>query len=585
MSRKIDLYKKALSLIDPYSLLAYEKNEAIAFAKILAFYIVYWYENTLSPQIIEKYKEWREEADPLIKEINVTPEISAIEKMIAKSPRSLPGDKVEAFQALLLALRAKIYVRNQKNLLMNRSSMPPAIKTLLTYAFSAIIGKSQSAMPSFEKNIGILNEPTISNYFVPILNLDPKKIKLLVTNYLNELKNFTGKNIIFLNLIQLKNLNKAPIAVKDHILGMEKTLVALIKNIIVKLARESSDGFATSAKINAELKSLGIPNFYVPDGFVGKYDDKLNMYLMDGDQLSGNQIGGTMKMMPKGAKVNYVAKGKGARVAEEITYRRKAQSNQNSVKKFNAVRDFIPQMPLYVAKWRKQLIEGSGDTKKLAAMAETLFYTAGRIGSISAASRTDKPTYGISSLRAKNVVPFGNGIRINYIGKKQVDTTHDIMPLGTYQKELINYLLKLKSKKKPNDFLFTVGNTNDPIGEKSLSNFLKNDVQLPEGITPHKFRHARGSDLLMQIIQNNPKELATASKSANGLTNFIKEAAVEVGKKLGHMRMKDNQQEPIWSTAIKSYIDPTIIKDLYTKYDFAIPSSFASAMKESSAEE
>ncbi len=553
--------------------LSYTSEEVMAFAKMLAYFTIYWYENPMSPQLHEKFTEWAQEAAPLIAEIKIKKQVSDIINYIERRPKILPASNVNRFGSLLMALRDKIYKdRDIKNSLFERTAMPAKIKTLLTQLFSLFNGVSQTAYGNIQRNINVLKEPLLNNFFVVKDTTVTSKLKKIISDYLVGLKTLTGKNVDHLTLEQRNLYKKRNPGALEHITELQSVIAKAAKIVIQTKVRSSGEHTITSDEAREVLKEHGIPTFLIPVGFDGLYDDAMNMYLKDGRPIP-KQIGGWMKMVKNPEPGGKVANGQGMWVATEKAYRTLDDTTKSKTERHAAVRDFIPVMPAYVKKWRNIFDSAKGERKMLAAMAELIFITAGRIGSIRRATdKTKDPSFGISVLKAKHVIPQGNKLKIVYEGKKNIEITHVLTPTSKTQEDLINYLKELKSHSKPNDFIFRNYKTGEPLGPNPLRDFFKNPINLPEGITAHKFRHARGTDLFLRYLEANEKEFKKAEKDKKSLTEFVQALLTEVGTKLGHMKTTTTGEiQSQWRTAATNYVDPSVMRELYEKNDYSIP--------------
>jgi hypothetical protein len=548
---------------------SYSEAEVVTFAKIIVFYIAYWYEDDIVKPLHAKYEVWKELIGPLCKEVGITKEIKAIDALITKSPFKLVSKNLNAYSTALLALRTKIYKdKTSKNALFMRSAMPNNIKTLLTYAFSAINGIDSGAA-NLARNVPVLKEPLLNQYFV--LETDNSNLKNLVKEYLSFIKNFTGKTSDGLDLEEINKLRAKP-ALMERYKELSKPITDILNKNMSNFIRSTGEQLVDADKIRDHLKELGIPyKQKIPEGFVGKYDAKFNMFLNDGRQIP-TQVGGWMEMVKNPKPGSYVARGKGLMVSTEKTYVPLKETSKLKDEKFGKVAALLPNIKEYVVKWRKDFMLNTGKAKMLGAMAELMFITAGRIGSY-AKAESDLPVYGISVLKGKHLKQQGSNLIIEYEGKgfhkaKGTNTKikHVLKPTNDVQKELITYLEDLKAKAGNNGYIFQYDGK--PIKETGLSAYLKSDVALP--VSPHKFRHLRGSKMFTDFMALNPiKKNATLKE----VTDTVKAILTEIGNKLGHLRTdKDGKTSATFATAAKSYVDPSLMRKVFVDRDLPVPS-------------
>ncbi len=223
------------------------------------------------------------------------------------------------------------------------------------------------------------------------------------------------------------------------------------------------------------------------------------------------------------------------------------------------MQSILPNLRNYAQQWRADFAFESGKTKLLGALAELTYLTAGRIG-----SDANSKVSGLSKLVAKNIIKVGDNVKITYIGKKEIEQTHTIKPEGQVKTLLIKFLLQLKEGKKPNDYLWQLGNTT--ITYNDFKKYLKDEDGLDMGITPHKFRHIRGTQMFQDMLAKYP---VPKNATRPEIDKHIQEILGIIGGQLGHIRTNKNtgKQESTWQTAAKSYVDHVPIQEVYKKLD------------------
>jgi hypothetical protein len=548
---------------------SYSEAEVINFTKLIIFYIAYSYEEDISPALDAKAKLWHELSANLAKEIGITKEIDAIQAIFLKYPKAIPERMLDKYAGALITLRTKIWrTKTIKDKLFLRSAMPNTIKTLLNYAFSTING-SASAVANLSKSVVILKEPLLSAFFVT--QVDNSNIKEIVKPYLQFIKNFTGRAQDGLDVDELDELKNKSESLRLKYSELSKAVTGLLNANMSNYIKSTGEHLVSADDIRDHLKELGIPyKQKIPEGFDGKYDAKFNMYLNDGRQIP-TQIGGWMEMVKNPKPGSYVARGKGSMVREAKTYVPIKDTAKSTNEKFDKVAALLPNLANYVIRWRKDFMEGTGEQKTLGAMAELMFITAGRIGSYKRAEES-LPVYGISVLKGKHIKVAGQNLIIEYEGKgfhkaKGTNTKikHVLKPTNNVLQNLITYLEDQKAKVGNNGYIFQY--KGQPIKESGLSKYLKNQVSFP--LSPHKFRHLRGSKMFNDYLELNPiKKNATLKE----VTDKVKEILVEIGNKLGHLRTnKEGKTEATFATAAKSYVDPNLMKKVFTDRDLPIP--------------
>jgi hypothetical protein len=222
-----------------------------------------------------------------------------------------------------------------------------------------------------------------------------------------------------------------------------------------------------------------------------------------------------------------------------------------TAKKFGVVGSLVSVIDEVRAKWLKDL---KGDIKLestvCALILEIIYITSARIGSTRGAT-------GISSLLVKEFsTRAASSFSLIYTGKKGIKQKHVIPRNTVVTKHLFALLEKLSIGKKPNDLLMTYGNGRPVTGTK-VNNYLRS-LGVPEGVTVHKFRHARGTSLAKKVLDKHPFGKGTKVTDA-AANKWILEALKKVGTELGHM----NGDKVTATTAIQNYIDPSILKDWF----------------------
>lgn len=572
-----ELNKVAAKLHNPdLEILSYKPADLTPFVKLLVTFILFREEAEFVTPLVRKMDMWYTESQPILKELRLTAPAKKCYDFIHKN---LPGidsaRKVNAFKAMLSDFRIAIFKnKTVKDKLFNTSAMGNQMKGLLNNCFGIINSNSVSGYNGLARNISLLHEPLLNAYFVQDGgNEDTSEV---VKNYLKFIKDYTGKNdqyIHYKRVQKLKASNPTMFAVWQDIAKKESTL---FKNAVISILRNSGKETISAEKLKKELKSRGLLTWRIPEGFDGLYNEKMEMFLKDGTQLSNNgktgitQIGGWMRMFPDAdpSKKQKVAEGQGVNVDSKNTYGTMQGRSKSARHRFDLVKEVIPHISTLAQNWRHDFLYANNPkTKMLGAMAETIYLTAARIGS--PGNKTDgKETYGISTIKCRDVKKVGNALEITYAGKKGVKITNKIKPVNEVSKRLIAYILELKAAGSPNSPLWEIDG--EPFSQKEFREYLRSEeVGMPKDLGPHKFRHIKGTILFTKLMEANPPK---KNMTPTAFQAHMKAVLTEVGAQLGHMRTdKEGKQQATYSTVVTNYIDPQIVIDEFMKYDQPIP--------------
>ena len=172
------------------------------------------------------------------------------------------------------------------------------------------------------------------------------------------------------------------------------------------------------------------------------------------------------------------------------------------------------------------------------------------------------PTYGITTLLVKHVIPHEGGYRIMYDGKKLSPLDYVIKPNTSVNKKIIAVITKELQDKKPDDPLWT-----DEKGKVIPSQYVAQKYFKSLGAgsaTLHKVRHLLGTDIAKKILAESPLKKGVSQSEAE---SWYKESLKKVGVALGHHSGNNITS----STAIKSYIDPNMQKKFFSDLGLKIP--------------
>jgi hypothetical protein len=538
--------------------LAYERSELLSFIKLMAAFIAYKEGNTINAKVWSKMQDWSKQSLPLQKEVGCSKEIANALKWLNAYKTGVPDNKnTYFFKTILKPIRAAIFVNAaQKRKLFETSNTTSQYNGLMNNIFSIINSDGDNAYNGLVRNISLLKDHDLSQLFLA----NPSGENEVVQDYLQFIKNLTGSDLQYLPKDWVEKLKKKPEVIREEWKKLSGREAKLNREAVLNIIRESGEHLMDADELKSKLEEQGMLSWRIPEGFDGKYDDKRNLYTKDGVQLNGTLQGGWFKWIKPKEGLSKVAEGQGVYDANKKDFQPLTNVRKSNQAKFDLVRQLLPRLNEYASHWRSDFAFESGKTQLLGAMAETILLTGGRVGSL----RSAETGSGITVLRNKDVTPKSGGVQIKYIGKKGVDQTHLIKPNNEVSKLLIEYLLKLKEGKRPDDFLW------DNAGERytvdDLRDYLRNEVGFES--TPHKIRHLKGTDLFLRYLKTNP--IAKNATKAE-LENHLKGILTIIGNELGHIKTKDGKPEATWSTAAQNYVDPEAMKEVFIAHNKPIP--------------
>ena len=430
--------------------------------------------------------------------------------------------------------------------------------------------ESEAAYKRFADNVGLLGEPILESLFAVDTKID-KKMQLKLSQLTKKLGGRGDKLSLDEQKAVSQNLSKAS-TYKEY-LATNLALNRQYKQALASLIRSNKGKSILLSEAIAKLSKYGIPPGWWPQidakhGFRVSIDKKGNPALLTATE---NQV----QQFPRGdAKIivnpnydhqedsNYVFKLQipGALTENRIyTHRFYASQKSNAN---NKVMSVLPKMKNYVAKWEKSILNSKTVDDALPALMTYLVYQLScRIGNENQAT-AGETTYGLSTLLGKHVQVGTQTATFTYPGKKGVSQRHiftnkNVDP-RVYAKVMI-FLRKLKDRAKSNKPFFAY---EDGVRctERDVNNYMKSSG-IP--ITAHKLRHVRGTSLFNDLVSSKkfsiPRNERNPQKHAE---TWLKENVLKkVGSLLGH---KNASGEDIGTTAAKSYIVPSVMKDWFT---------------------
>ena len=465
----------------------------------------------------------------------------------------------------------------QKDLSRN-VSMSPTLLSMLNDA-RLLANGSESALKRINENIGILKEPALIRMFTK--NTGSITQKDVLPQLKAVVKKLGGKGVD-LTLEERKKLRTstkgATVKLYQDYLALRRAAVEPSKDFVRNWVRSNSDkkGMADYKAMLKALKTAGFEIHAFAPGYDGFIDDMGRLFTKTGKLINGKPgTPGTVEMNKQydpETDDTYVFKAfvDGAKtVTLYYTTEYKKASNEAKFSKVGSLAKHVEPMR---RKWLSILKAGGRDEhdpRFLASMVlEIVYHTQGRIGgergSTDVGDKTVK-TFGIASLRCKHARAVGNGVNLNYLGKKAQKQQHKLVASeGPGLKKIIKLILEWKDERGPNDPIFMTRRGGSLTA--STVNALLRELGAPDGVTVHKFRHLKGIQMMGEIVERQPFAKKKA-KSAAEVTAWIKKEALAIGKQLGHM----SGEKFTSATAIANYLEPNMMISIYRAAGFPPP--------------
>lgn len=449
-----------------------------------------------------------------------------------------------------------------------------------------------SGLATLEK-IAWAVSPSLGEIFNDSVNkvssVNSSTVKNMFTN-LKELAKQLGSSTLKLDPKISENAKKKPnlasilYAYQDQLKAIKKTFDAVFK-------KETINGPIEAKKLEDRFKALGFDIIFFPlyskgfRGLIGQNEGKLALYTSTGDLLFGgihpdSKITMTKDYDPKTDNTSYLSYTAPGAVSVTRVYTAKYRNTANE-EKHQSTEANLGNTGKWIAAWQRDLKSKDLMRKVPAVVAYILYMTGARVGtSKESTSLTGKGrTHGISTLRVSHVKVTGTSIDMKYIGKKQV-AQHHVLKIADdpYLKICASVITALKKGKKPDDLLFSFVRPTSKIGAiQEVNPAFFNKYMKSVGVTHvHGMRHVRGTLLAAEILNGKPWKPSAKAKTLRQrqieADKYIKEKVLtKVGELLGHKSAKNGTVSVLWSTSIKSYINPKVISDWYKSKDLVVP--------------
>lgn len=345
------------------------------------------------------------------------------------------------------------------------------------------------------------------------------------------------------------------------------------KDFIRNYVRTKNKQIVPYSDVLRYLDTLKVAHPY-PVTFVGGMDEAGILYTVANKRIEGLPLKSILVMNSKynpELDNSFVFSAR-AENAKSTTYFYTREYKLNSrEQKFSAVKQLGVDIKKIRGAWLR-ILNTRAEGYEEAIILELIYQTQARVGSSSNKTldkRTGKylRTYGITTVRAQHVSLENGELQFRYPGKGAYKgdvihyQTHTVYPEDDVSKLIILDISKRLSKLQPDDNLFS---TNANKVRELFKNLGAGDY-----VSVHKLRTLKGTMIMTEKIKNHPFKGKRVSSTA--ITKWLREEALEVGIRLGHM--SGEKYTP--ATAIAHYIDPAVLTKLFKELDVVIPKSFA----------
>lgn len=421
--------------------------------------------------------------------------------------------------------------------------------------------ESEAAFNRIIKNIGWLQEPDVAMLY----EADVQDQSDILTDLKKVVKKITGKVGTEISAEDRANA-KGSDALKEYN-RLRRELNAVPKAFIANLVRSSGKQYLPVSKILTELAKAGIKEHTIPKGFKGFIDDSQSFFTEGGLKLLQTPSGEVImnpKYDPKTDNA-YVCTSQPAFAAKPTRiYTEDFRKSKNKAK-YEATRELNQDLTKFRTKWLSVMKRGYTSLEGfLAHLTEIMFQTSARIGN------KNNKNDGLTTLKVKHLKKSGKTRTLSYLGKKAQRQTHVITGEDAVTNRLVKFIDDCAAGKRPNDLLFDFDDK--MITSVQVNNFLRNDLGMPQKVTIHKFRTARGTHMASKILSKHPfgKKTPTQKEAAD----WLKEEFETIAERLGHF----SKDKVTVTTAIQNYIDPSVMEDFFRDIDVRPPAAIQRAI-------
>jgi integrase len=542
--------------------------EVADFAKCLAVAVAGLSSDQVDRGLASKMRGWLAKAQRVEAELGL--------EVLDTITTFIKGGEVEdgAFAALGKQLRSTLKASD----IHRDPKIPHGMLDLVAACARYFVSESPRALTKVLKLAVDLHDPDVNAAFV----VKPADQKSFVKPLQKIVKAATGKEGQVLTAEEQKKLKaKFPKLHKEY-LHLRKQFNESWRMAMRQYIVDSGKKALSFQKVVGYLEGKGLKHT-LPKGFEGLIDANGKLYTTAGKLIKtvpgpGFSVAMNPEYDPK--KDNqYVfttvndATGERSQHVYTVSY-----SKGKTEEKFTKVRALSAVVEKIHAKWIPYMRRSDKSPQCVAStMLDIIMHFSARIGSMANAT-AGAPTFGLSTLLVRNLKVKGQGVALVYSGKDAVKQIHLIDGTTPESKLLVKNLKLFAQGKDPKDFLFTfVWNDREARLTGNMVNKWFAKLGAPEGVTVHKLRHTRGTQIFQDLLKEheakifNPKKPLTQAQA----DAWFKKLATAVGEQLGHVRGVGKQQKVTGSTAIANYLDPTVMVGFYVRLGLRPPKFLA----------
>jgi len=345
--------------------------------------------------------------------------------------------------------------------------------------------------------------------------------------------------------------------------------------------------------VHKAIKAFDSLNMYhtLPKGFDGFVDAEGKFYTVEKYPLGQRPIG--MCVMKNNGKGKYDSKtGTGIYCTWKLpggTDGKAWTTNHNAAKeshKGELVKDFFENAQEYRNEWFKDIKKGHAAKPSnnfvMALITELMYQLSPRVGSSDqrGGKLGDGATTGFTKLTRTAFTITKTKITVEYADKGVSPQHLEVTPASsetatsTEARLVFDDLYTILQGKKPHDPVF-VNDKRVPISYGAFCEYLKETVH--EEFTPKVFRTIRASYLAKLKLDKAPFKVKANQDSAfsKKVNDYFVSAMKEVGAALGH----HSGEKVTEMTAIKNYIDPSVMNEYFEKFEVRPKPVYEKALK------
>lgn len=502
--------------------------------------------------LLPDFKRWVEQSKVFVKSLKIDKDFMAVVNVYLKEGDILSGHAEDLGRAIH-AVREQI--RSDTSIL----------KSYISYLNDCVLSLAKDSLPAWNrisKNVVLLEVPKLmSKFSVDTSSVSRDKVLAAIKKIKPIVFKIAHRNeFYFLTPTEFNELKKFP-KLQEHYSAAAKEITAAIKLEIKAFVRSKGQIRVPIDDVRAHLDKLGYIN-NLPKGFAGGLiDDSGKMYTSDGLLIAGTPQG-TMVMNQKydpSKNDTYVMYS--LELGPKIRFRTSTTIHSNKKLRHNRIREFIESEGDHRKKWLADLNKANTKEQIYAAVVELIHNTSARIGSLG--NKTDgERTFGLATLQVQHIKILPNKILFNYTGKKGAPQNATYLVNTPEAKKVHAIVKQCATGKRPTDTLFTFNGS--LVRRQYIGKYLRS---LGIDLNIHGFRNIAATKLAVQLTNAGLTKFKKGSVKQADVDRWVKQEFTKIGEVLHHR----TGEKVTGMTSIKSYVDPYVLEDFYTKLGLHIP--------------